>query len=400
MEEILVLGGEHPARWLGRDRRVTLRWRWLPLNQSDSTRSELGTLRQAADELPEEFILFFSDSVFESKALADLQAAARDGKLVRATLPPDSPGGGKRASLYLFTPAITRRLADTDGLEDVEAFAAQLRAQGRMETIEVPERLWPRTTDREELRCIHRELTHFHLKPSDGVFAKFNKLVVAEPLIRFFLRTPATPNFITLLGLLIALGSGWAFVQGSYGWSLVGALLAYFSAIMDHIDGMVARLKFLESNFGVWFESAVDVASYLSIFIGLAVGLYRETGSVHHLVVGGLFVLGTLLSLLTTSWQRKLASSDNPTDYVNRIYRRLEERPQNVFHWFTRRCYFLTRRAVLPFFILLFCLLDLRVLLLGWVTLGSHLVWTLTLYNNRLFRRSPAEPYSAKSKTA
>jgi hypothetical protein len=36
--------------------------------------------------------------------------------------------------------------------------------------------------------------------------------------------------------------------------------------------------------------------------------------------------------------------------------------------------------------VVLFCLLNLRVWLLGFATFGANLVWILTLYNNRLFR--------------
>ncbi|MFQ5722928.1 MAG: CDP-alcohol phosphatidyltransferase family protein [Terriglobia bacterium] len=398
VEEILIVGGDPPARWLGGDRRVQLRWRWIPLGSPDGPTPEVAALRRVAPELTQPFVLLFADSLFEAQALSELRAAGLEGKMVRVAVPRGGPEEPAKASLYLCSPELFPCLRDATGDEDLDSFAARLHQQGRSEAVPVSGRLWPRTSDPRELRRIHRELTRFHLKPSDGIFARFNKLVVAEPLIRLFLRTRATPNFITGLGLLLAVASGGAFVQGSYAWSLLGALLAYFSALLDHVDGMVARLKFLESEFGVWFESAADVTSYLCIFSGMAVGLYRETGFFHHLVVGGLFVLGTVASLITTSWQRRLASADNPSDYVNRIRSKLEERSENVFHWFTRKCYFLTRRAVLPFFILIFCLLDWRALLLGWVTLGSHVVWILTLYNNRLFLRS--RPASTSHKVA
>jgi len=164
---------------------------------------------------------------------------------------------------------------------------------------------------------------------------------------------------------------------------------------MDHVDGMVARLKFLESEFGVWLESAADIGSYLCIFSGLALGLYRESGSFHYLTIGGIFVFGTVVSFVALSRQRKLASADNPTDYPNRIHAKLEAERKNFFHWFTRKFYFLTRRAVLPYIILAFCLLDLQELLLGWVTFGANLVWILTLYNNRLFKGT--RPASAEA---
>ncbi|MBI2955969.1 MAG: CDP-alcohol phosphatidyltransferase family protein [Acidobacteria bacterium] len=411
IEEILAVGGEDPGRVL-RDRRVKLRWRWVRSQAAD----EVNAVRVACSELRENAVLFFADSAFDARALEELSRAGLDGKLLRvarrAELAEELEPTG--ASLYLcsheLVGALEERKADPsissrpepsgrDSARDdnqvvasegrLAELVAGLRQRGLADSVAVAGRLWSRVSSRAALRAIHRELTHFNLKPSDGVFARFNKLVVAEPLIRLALKTPATPNFITGLGLVLALLAAAAFIQGSYAWSLAGALLAYASAMMDHVDGMVARLKFLESEFGVWFESAVDYASYFAIFVGLALGLYRETGFRYHLVVGGLFVFGTIVSFVVMSRQRKLASADNPTDYPNRIHARLEAESKNFFHWFTRKCYFLTRRAVLPYVILLFCLLDLRVLLLGCVAFGSNLVWLLTLYNNRLFRPSP-----------
>lgn len=394
LEEIFIVGGEHPGRLLERDKRVQIRWRWVPLAEAEDAHNEVKALLQVGDQLKENFLLFFADSVFEAKAAASLRAVPLEGKVARIAV---GTGGGRSSaagapSLYLCRPDFLRLLEKEKekDAQRIDAVIARYRFVGGPADA-VAGRVWERTSDRARLRAIHRELAHFHLKPSDGMFARFNKLVVAERLIRVFLRTPATPNFITGLGLVFALGSGWAFAQGSYWWSIAGAFIAYISAIMDHVDGMVARLKFLESEFGVWFESAVDYASYLFIFVGLAIGLYRETGAAQHLVVGGLFLFGGVVSFVLQSRQRKLASGDDPTDFPNRIHTKLEQHSQNFFHWFSRRAYFLVRRAVLPYFILLFCLLDLRVLLLDWVALGANLVWLLTLYNNRLFRLRGAE---------
>ena len=393
VEEVLILGGADPGRWL-HGQRVKLRWRWLA---ADSPGDERAALAAARGQVSEDFILLFADSICGDRALAALRQAELGGKLARVAVHPGESALPEAASAYLCGPALLDALAEAPReLRRVDQLAARLAERGRLDTVEVEGRLWGRATDKAKLGAIERELSHFNLKPSDGVFAKFNKLVVAEALIRLFLRTPATPNFITGLGLLFALGAGWAFAEGSYGWSLAGAGLFYVSAIMDHVDGMVARLKFLESEFGVWFESAADYASYLSVFVGLALGLYRQTGFAHHLLVGGLFLFAWVMSFILMSRQRRRVSGDNPTDYPNRVHVALERQQQNFFHWLGRKCYFLVRRAVLPYIILAFCLLDLRVLLLGWVTLGANLVWLLTLYNNRLFRSpKPAAPAAA-----
>ncbi len=382
IEELLIVGRQDPARLL-RDNRVRLTWKWIA-----SDGSELEALRAAQGELKEDFIVLFADSVFDPAALRALRSAPLEERVLRVARAEDSPEELEPAgaSLYVCSPGLPQAIESAPAYHRIASAYARLRAEGRASSLLVSGRLWPRTTDRALLRSIHRELTHFNLKPSDGIFARFNKLVVAERLIRFFLKTPTTPNFITGLGFFFALCSAITFAQGTYWWSLAGALLAYISAMMDHVDGMVARLKFLESHFGVYLESAADIGSYLFIFTGLAVGLYRESGSFHYLTIGGIFVFGTVVSFIALSRQRKLASGDNPTDYPNRFHAKLEAEKKNFFHWFTRKFYFLTRRAVLPYIILLFCLLDLHEFLLGWVTFGANLVWILTLYNNRLFR--------------
>jgi phosphatidylglycerophosphate synthase len=394
IEELIVVGGDDPDPFL-HDSRVLLGWGWIPVRGTGE--SELQSLRAARERLGrDDFLLLFADSVFDAKAAAALRTTPRDGCALLAARPANTPEEMEpaAASLYLCG-ADALSAIDGEGSGRIASLYARLRAEGRAASVEAQGRLWPRTSERRLLRAIHRELTHFNLKPSDGIFARFNKLVVAERLIRLFLKTPFTPNAISLLGLALAVGAAAAFLQGNYWWSLLGAVLAYFSAIMDHVDGMVARLKFLESEFGVWLESAVDFASYLFIFTGLAFGLYRETGQGYNLVLGGLFAFATIVSFIALSRQRKLASADNPTDFPNRIHVKLEAQSTNFWHWFTRKFYFLTRRAVLPYFILLFCLLDLRVLLLAWVTFGANMVWILTLYNNRLFKRTPQAPAEA-----
>jgi phosphatidylglycerophosphate synthase len=394
IEELIVVGGDDPEPVLGRDARVRLGWGWIPVR--GTSESEREALWAAVERLSENFLLLFADSVFDAKAAAALLATPMEGRLLVAARPAGSAEELEpaAASLYLCSAALFSAIGNAPA-ERVAALYARLRAQGRAASIEAQGRLWPRTSERSRLRAIHRQLTHFNLKASDGIFARFNKLVVAEWLIRLFLKTPLTPNAISLLGLALAVGAAAAFLQGNYWWSLLGAVLSYFSAIMDHVDGMVARLKFLESEFGMWLESAVDFASYFFIFTGLAVGLYRESGQSYPLVLGALFAVATVVSFVVMSRQRKLASADNPTDFPNRIHAKLEAESRNFFHWFTRKFYFLTRRAVLPYFILLFCLLDLHEFLLGWVTFGANMVWILTLYNNRLFKRAPHAPAEA-----
>lgn len=373
IDQLVVIGGDDPAAWL--PSRARLRVQWVPVQPA----SEIEALCAARPHLNEAFLIVFVDSVVDTAALAGLRAVALNGRLL-LRVPPQAAGEGAAASVFLASPELFARLASVEGAVTLEALWAAWFSADAGSAAPAEDRIWERTTRREKLAEVEEEFLRRHLKPTDGRFARFNKIVVGRPWIRFFLRTPATPNFITGLGLVLGLLSGVAFAGGSYRWSLLGALLAYGSAIMDHVDGMVARLKFLQSDFGTWFETAVDYASYTALFVGLAVGLYRETGFTHYLFVGALFLFAAVTSFLLQSHQRKRLSGDRPADYATRFQAKMEEHSHNFFHRFARQCYFLVRRAVLPYFVLLFCLLDLRTFLLGISTFGANLVWLLSLY--------------------
>lgn len=384
VKEIVIVGGDDPGRLLARERRITLAWRWIPLE--DEPANELKALLRAEDEIRDRFIVFFADSVFDARAVASLHSAPHPGDVVRAAVSEPNGEPTPNASLYLCGPGFfaAARQALADGAEHIEALATHQDDTQRAVPVAVEGRVWPRTTNRTTLRAIELDLARVSTKPSDGCYARFNKKVLSQPLITLFLRTGATPNFITGLGLVLAVAAALVIARGGYWWMLLGALLWFLSALMDHCDGMVARLKFMESDFGTWFESAADHAATIAVYVGLAVGLYRETGVTHHLAVGGLVVFGALMSFITMSHQRRRLSSDNLADFPNRMHRKLEENSRNFFHWFGRKAYFVARRAVLPYYLVLFCLLDLRLLFLGWSALGANIYWMITLYNNRL----------------
>ena len=396
LKELLIVGGEDPGKLFKHRKNLEISWRWIPAETSNDAPTELDLLRQAQGKIEGDFALLFADSVFDVAALQSLCEAPLNGQTIRQAADPNHPGSADAPGLYLCSPAFLQAWDQAAGQHgaptQVGGYADSLHQQNRLDELEIQGRLWGRASSRNRLKKIERELTHFNLKPSDGNFARFNKLVLAEPLIRFFLCTPATPNFITFLGLLLAIAGGLVAAHGGYFWILAGALLNFFSAIMDHVDGMVARLKFMESHFGTWFETFVDYSSYLFFFSGLGVGLYRETGEIYNLVFLAIFLVGAALGIIFQSRQRHQTAKDNPADYINRLHHSLEKESSNFFHWVSRNLYFVVRRAVLPYVIVFFCLMLMRELLLGWVALGANAFWILLLNTDRVVpSQKPAE---------
>jgi phosphatidylglycerophosphate synthase len=105
-------------------------------------------------------------------------------------------------------------------------------------------------------------------------------------------KTFLTPNQITILGLFIGLASGILFAQGNYWNTLIGGVLLSITAIWDCCDGDVARLKFMESDFGEKLDTACDNIINIFIFIGIMLGVARYDGLTQALIPFALLIFG------------------------------------------------------------------------------------------------------------
>ncbi|MFQ5741896.1 MAG: CDP-alcohol phosphatidyltransferase family protein, partial [Acidobacteriota bacterium] len=256
-----------------------------------------------------------------------------------------------------------------------------------------PGRLLP---PEQTVRQVERELVRVSGKETDGFYSNFNRRL-CRPTVRWLTKTPITPNMVSFAGLGVVLLSGYWFAQGYWVAYVLGSLLYFLSVLVDEIDGMLARLTFRESAFGCWLETFIDYTSYVVLFAGMTIGLYRESGPLW-LAAGGILFFGTFTSFFVVSFQRKLATDpDRPNEYLSRVHRRLEADSGNILSRFGRQAEFLIRRGAFGHYVFLFSLLGgLKVLFLICV-FGSNLVWTLALSFNRLFRNPVSEMHLSES---
>jgi CDP-diacylglycerol--glycerol-3-phosphate 3-phosphatidyltransferase len=68
-------------------------------------------------------------------------------------------------------------------------------------------------------------------------------------------RTGLSPDHLTVLGLVLAVGAAWAIAAGALGWGL-GLLIA--SAVTDVLDGALAKASGRASMRGAFFDSVCD----------------------------------------------------------------------------------------------------------------------------------------------
>jgi len=91
------------------------------------------------------------------------------------------------------------------------------------------------------------------------------------PLTRVLVRTPATPNQVSLASLAVGGGAIWCFWQATPGSALLGVLLYLVASVLDHSDGELARLTFQESRLGAHLDWAIDTIIHSLLVLAMAV---------------------------------------------------------------------------------------------------------------------------------
>ena len=147
----------------------------------------------------------------------------------------------------------------------------------------------------------HKNLLQGSGLSNDSFMDKTITRFFSRQLTRFFLKTPLSPNMITILSLFIGLISAKFFFQGTHENNIIGAALLLLSAWIDCTDGEVARLKFSESKIGGKLDILCDNLVHFSVFFAIGMGLYQSTGNNIFIFFGALAVFGSLVSFLILS---------------------------------------------------------------------------------------------------
>jgi phosphatidylglycerophosphate synthase len=248
----------------------------------------------------------------------------------------------------------------------------------------VAESNWQRILTSNERLAAERKLDSWLFKPTDGIFARTNRRI-SIPISRRIIPFPITPNMVSLFTLGVSFAAGVFLALGGYWNMLTGALLSWFSSVLDGCDGEVARLKLQESAFGCWLETICDNLYYLFIFGGLTIGLVKESGNRSYLVGGGLLLFGVTASFLMTGLQRHQMTSGQPEQYLQEWHRKADNRSSNPLLYLGRHTEFIIRRCFLPYLILFFALFDIMHWLLIGATVGANIVWIIAFYSYLTF---------------
>ena len=100
---------------------------------------------------------------------------------------------------------------------------------------------------------------------------------IAAKVVKYLVKTHITPNQVTTFSLLLAAFAAVFFSIGLYFFSVIGSLLFIFAKFLDHVDGQLARELKKETKFGWYYDSFVDTATYILMFIGISAGISNST---------------------------------------------------------------------------------------------------------------------------
>lgn len=133
---------------------------------------------------------------------------------------------------------------------------------------------------------------------SDGVVDRHFNRPVGRLLSKRLAGTGITPNQVSVIASLIGLASAALFALGTPGAALAGALVLQLSAVIDCVDGDLARALFRQSALGKWLDIVGDQVVHIAVFLGIGVGLWRSGSGAPVIALGAVAALGVVLSFL------------------------------------------------------------------------------------------------------
>ena len=157
----------------------------------------------------------------------------------------------------------------------------------------------------------HAYLSHTSGGTGEGFFTQQIRRF-SIPISRFLLRHHVKANHVTLAGFAFAIAAGVSFAVGGYWAGVAGALLYFFSTILDCSDGEVARGSFGESHYGAWLETITDYLSYFAVLGGIVLGDVRVEGFCIHAKAAIIAAVASLAIVSLVGYLRVRIASENP----------------------------------------------------------------------------------------
>jgi phosphatidylglycerophosphate synthase len=170
-----------------------------------------------------------------------------------------APAGAVRVDAARVTALLDRLRADLSTsleLPDAEAITVGPRARH------------PAGTD-DELRAARAWQWQLVNKPLDAFLTRRVWRPLARPLTKIFLHLPFSPNQISIACIAFSVLGGVIAAAASWKLHALGFGIYFFAALLDNVDGEVARLRLESSRIGGWIDTIGDDVARVGVLIGV-----------------------------------------------------------------------------------------------------------------------------------
>ena len=214
------------------------------------------------------------------------------------------------------------------GSIEVGTLAALLngsRAAAGSKTAQVPSGYLPyalngRPEDRTEAELRLAKAVRSESVSTDAFMARMVDRRLSWRLSYRLARTRVMPNHVTLANTALGFTCAAMFASTSYWVRLIAAILFLISITLDGVDGELARLRMVESEFGARLDVLTDNLVHLGIFTGLMIGCYRSSQSSVYFYLLAILAVGFIFCAIASHRALKRDGS-NAQKWIERVER-------------------------------------------------------------------------------
>ncbi|MGH6660328.1 MAG: CDP-alcohol phosphatidyltransferase family protein [Rhodospirillales bacterium] len=139
---------------------------------------------------------------------------------------------------------------------------------------------------------------------------------IARVLVKPLVKSPVTPNQITIVSLVVALVGAGLLAEGSAAYANWGAGVFVLARFMDHFDGELARQKGMTSRLGYYLDYLSGALSYGALFICIGIGLRESALGPWAITLGLVGAASAILSMVVNLDIDKYLKADAGKDAV------------------------------------------------------------------------------------
>jgi CDP-L-myo-inositol myo-inositolphosphotransferase len=310
----------------------------VTLIQNDDWQKENGfSVLKARDFITEPFLLLMSDHVFDPAIIQSLQKQPlNDGEVLLAVdININNPlvdmedvtrvrienghilnigktiddFNGFDTGLFLCTPAIFEALERACKIHNDTTLSAAIRvlAEDKRAKSVQTKGFWIDVDDENAyLKAEKAMLDSLQGKSNDGPVSRWLNRPISIRFSKVLVNFNITPNQISFFSFVLSMIAAGFFALGNYWFLALGGIIAQFASIIDGSDGEVARLKYLSSDYGGWFDAVLDRYADAFLLFGLTWYVYSQDLSPWALGIGFLAIIGSFMLSYTADKYDKL----------------------------------------------------------------------------------------------